>query len=247
MHQHFLSAAAAGVAGLVYTSREFTHLFDIYVPIALGVFAAIVLIVGAAVVVYRRRPVERAGRWSEHNRIEGAYALLLACTVVFLLYLTFRTEHRVEVVANAEKPSLVIDVYGQKWEWHFDYPGYGINRYSGTVGHETLVVPTNEAIRFRLISLDVIHEFWIPALRYKHDLIPGSTQEITLSFEKPGVYPGQCAEFCGLYHSRMTFTAVAESPARFAAWAQSARRHPSLAAGTMRASSASEVSAGVHS
>ena len=119
--------------------------------------------------------MERAARWHENNRLEGAYALLLA-VVVFLLYVTFGAEHQVDTVSAEERPQLDVNVIGAKWEWHFNYPAYGINRYSGTVGHETLVLPTNEAIRFRLISLDVIHEFWVPELRYKHDLIPGSVQ-----------------------------------------------------------------------
>ena len=81
-------------------------------------------------------------------------------------------------------------------------------------------MPAGEAVRFNLTSVDVIHSFWIPALRYKHDAIPGSTQVITLLFSR-GVFPGQCAEFCGLRHADMIFTAHAVSRAAFTAWAQS--------------------------
>ena len=77
-----------------------------------------------------------------------------------------------------------------------------------------------EAVRFEITSVDVIHSFWIPALRYKHDAIPGSTQIATLVFSR-GVFPGQCAEFCGLRHADMIFTADALSPAAFTAWARS--------------------------
>jgi cytochrome c oxidase subunit II len=207
-------------ATLVSTRRVYDHLFSIYVPIAVGVFLFIVLTALIAVVIFRRRPPERAARWHENNPLEGTYAVLLACVATFLLYLTFTAEHKVDTIANHEHPAVVIDVTASKWEWTFTYPAYGFSVRSGTVGRQPLVVPANEAVRFNLMSLDVIHSFWIPALRYKHDALPGSVQVITLAFSQ-GVFPGQCAEFCGLRHSDMVFTAHAVSPAVFTAWAQS--------------------------
>ncbi|MGH2886475.1 MAG: cytochrome c oxidase subunit II, partial [Solirubrobacteraceae bacterium] len=170
------------------------------------------------VVIFRRRPVDTAARWHENNLLEGSYAVLLACVAAFLLYLTFTAEHRVDTVANLERPALTIDVTASKWEWTFTYPAYGFSVHSGTVGREPLVVPAEVPVRFNLTSADVIHSFWIPALRYKRDAIPGATEVATLMFSK-GVFPGQCAEFCGLRHADMIFTAHAVSPVAFAAWA----------------------------
>jgi cytochrome c oxidase subunit II len=213
------SSLVGAVQGLVDTRTEYDHLFSIYVPIAIGVFLVILVVVGISVLVFRRRPPERAARWHENNRLEGSYAVLLACVAAFLLYLTFTAEHKVDTVSNREHPSVVIRVIASKWEWTFDYPAYGIVLRSGTVGRQPLVVPAGEAVRFEITSVDVIHSFWIPALRYKHDAIPGSTQIATLVFA-PGVFPGQCAEFCGLRHADMIFTARALHPAAFAAWAR---------------------------
>jgi cytochrome c oxidase subunit II len=208
---------------LVSTRHEYDHLFSIYVPIAVGVFAVIVAAVVVAVLVFRRRPPERAARWSEHNVVEGSYAALLACVAAFLLYLTFTAEHRVDTVANRQKPALVVDVTASKWEWTVRYPSYGFSVRSGTVGRQAFVVPAGVAVRVNLTSVDVIHSFWVPALRYKHDAIPGSTQVTTLTFSN-GVFGGQCAEFCGLRHADMLFTLRAVSPASFAAWARSMGR-----------------------
>jgi cytochrome c oxidase subunit II len=208
---------------LVSTRGEYDHLFSIYVPIGLGVFAVIVLAMLLAVVIYRRRPREKAARWHEHNLLEGSYALLLALTAAFLLYLTFTAEHKVDTVANRHRPAVTVDVTGAKWEWSFYYPAYGFTVHSGTVGDQPLVVPANQAIRLNLTSVDVIHSFWVPALRYKHDLIPGSVQVTTLTFT-PGVFTGQCAEFCGLRHSDMTFTVHAVSTPQFLAWARAGAR-----------------------
>ena len=215
-----LSGLGRASPALVDTRAEYDHLFSIYVPIAIGVFAAIVIITLLAVLIYRRRPPERAARWHEHNPIEGTYALLLACTAAFLLYLTFSAEHKIDTVANQERPSVVIQVTGSKWEWTFTFPSYGFSVRSGTVGRQTLVVPAGQAVRFLLSSSDVIHSFWIPELRYKHDAIQGSTQVTTLTFPR-GVMSGQCAEFCGLRHSDMVFTVHAVSPGAFTAWARS--------------------------
>ena len=205
---------------LVDTRHEYDHLFAIYVPIAVAVFALVVLAIGFAVLRYSRRAPSQAARWHEHNRLEGGYALALALVVVFLLYLTFSAEHRVDTVAAHERPGLTVDVTGAKWEWQFYYPAYGITARSGTVGRQPLVVPVGEAIRFNVSTIDVIHAFWIPQLRYKRDLIPGTTESATLLFDRAGSFPGQCAEFCGLRHADMVFTVRAVNPAQFAAWAR---------------------------
>lgn len=207
-----------GVVALVSTRGEYDHLFSIYVPIAVGVFVVIVIAVVGSAVIFRRRPVDEAARWHENNLLEGSYAVLLACVAAFLLYLTFTAEHRVDTVANRERPGLTVDVTASKWEWTFTYPAYGFSVHSGTVGRQPLVVPAEVPVRFNLTSADVIHSFWIPALRYKRDAIPGATEVATLLFSK-GVFPGQCAEFCGLRHADMIFTAHAVSPGAFAAWA----------------------------
>lgn len=205
--------------GFVYTRSVYDHLADIYAPIAIGVFGIVIILMAFAVVRYRRRPPSAAASWRENNRLEAAYALLLVCVVAFLLYLTYSAEHKVDTVSARERPSLTVDVIASRWEWTFYYPAYGITVRSGEVGHQPLVVPTNEAIRFKLSSVDVIHAFWVPALRFKRDAFPDYTEDVTLSFGRRGVFQGQCAEFCGLRHAEMIFTVDAVSPAQFAAWA----------------------------
>ena len=206
---------------LVSTRHEYDHLFDIYVPIALGVFGVIVVAILSAAVRYRFRPPEKAARWHEHHVLESVYAVVLVATVVFLLYKTFDTEHQIDTVANREKPAVRINVIASRWEWTFQYPQYNITIHSGSSGDATFFVPAHRPVAFYLTSIDVIHAFWIPALRFKHDNNPGSTQLSTLVFDRAGLYQGQCAEYCGLNHSEMVFRARALTPARFAAWAQS--------------------------
>src|SRR5206468_3089600 len=124
--------------------------FDIYVPIALGVFAIITLLAIYAGIRGRRRPPEKAARWHEHHLLEGTYTVVLACIVGFLLYETFTTEHKVDTVANRQPAAATINVVGSRWEWTFQYPQYGITIYSGTSGDSTFVVPAGQAVRFHL-------------------------------------------------------------------------------------------------
>lgn len=210
---HALSAA------LVDTRHQYVRLFDIYVPIAVGVLGVIVIAVLVLVLRSRRRAVQDASRRHENHALESTYAVLLALTVAGLLYFTFSAEHQVDTVANREHPALTIDVIGSQWEWTFTYPAYHVTVRSGTTGLRTFVVPTGQPVRFALTSADVIHSFWVPALDYKHDLIPGMTQYQTLTFSRPGLFQGQCAEFCGLRHADMVFSVKAVPPAQFRAWA----------------------------
>jgi cytochrome c oxidase subunit 2 len=209
-------------AALISTRREYTWLFSIYVPIAAFVF---VLVVGAILwAVLRARMRTDASRRSESSRLEGAYAVLLTGVVGFLLYLTFTAEHKVDTVADRERPSLTINVVAARWEWEFRYPRYRIVARSGTVGDQPLVVPENRAIRFNLRSQDVIHSMWVPELRFKRDLIPGETEHVTLTFTQLGTFGGQCAEFCGLRHAEMVFRVRVLAPAAFTKWLLANRR-----------------------
>jgi cytochrome c oxidase subunit II len=209
------------LASLISTRGQYNHLASIYLPIAGAVFALIVGTALFAVVRYRR--AGSVSRRATNNLLEGSYTVLLACVAGVLLYLTLTAEHRVDTVANRERPSVTVDVTAAKWEWQFRYPNYGIVRRSGTIGDQPLVVPADRAIRFNLTSQDVIHAFWVPELRFKRDLFQGTVQHVTLTFTRPGTFKGQCAEFCGLRHSEMLFRVEVLSPGRFTQWADANR------------------------
>jgi cytochrome c oxidase subunit 2 len=79
-------------------------------------------------------------------------------------------------------------------------------------------IPVGQPVRVRVIGGDVIHSFWVPQLAGKTDTIPGRTNVAWIEAERPGVYQGQCTEYCGLQHANMAFQVIAESPEAFAAW-----------------------------
>lgn len=108
-----------------------------------------------------------------------------------------------------------IEIVGHQFWWHVVY-----HRADGTtlVSANEVRLPVGERVEFSLTSADMIHSFWIPALGGKMDLIPGRINRLSLLAKRPGIYRGQCAEFCGTSHALMAFSVVAMDPAEFETW-----------------------------
>jgi cytochrome c oxidase subunit 2 len=104
---------------------------------------------------------------------------------------------------------LQVEVIGHQWWWEFRYPQLGL-----TTANE-LHVPVGKTVGLRMVTQDVIHSFWIPALAGKRDVFANRTTTLWFKAEEAGDYPGQCAEFCGIEHARMAFQVVAQAPADF--------------------------------
>lgn len=113
-------------------------------------------------------------------------------------------------------PALTLQVTASQWWWSVRYlsprPGDVF-----TTANE-IHIPVGQPIRIELMSADVIHSFWIPQLAGKMDVIPGITNVTWLQADKPGVYRGQCAAFCGAQHAHMALFLIADTPRDFAAW-----------------------------
>ena len=111
--------------------------------------------------------------------------------------------HRVRVVAR-------------QWWWELEYLD-GDRRLAFTTANE-LRIPAGEPVELVLTSGDVIHSLWIPRLAGKIDLIPGQTNRLVVQADGPGVYRGQCAEFCGIAHAQMALYVVSLPPDDYRAW-----------------------------
>lgn len=113
-------------------------------------------------------------------------------------------------------------VIGRQWMWQSYYPG-------GQMEQNTLHLPVGKTTRLVLSSEDVIHSFYAPAFRLKHDAVPGKSVQFAITPTQPGHYRLQCAEFCGTNHSVMAGTIVVMEPDAFAHWQRSNRADYSLA------------------
>ena len=112
-----------------------------------------------------------------------------------------------------------ITVIGQQWWWEYRYDVDGDGE-DDIVTANDLVIPAGESISLSIESRDVIHSFWIPQLNGKRDAVPGRSHPLLLQADEPGVYRGQCTEFCGLSHGYMRMRVVALSPADYEVWVE---------------------------
>lgn len=114
-----------------------------------------------------------------------------------------------------------VHVVGHQWWWEVRYPD------SGVVTANEIHIPAGEPVRVVLSSDDVIHSFWVPQLQGKLDMVPGVTNAIWLQADQPGIYRGECAEFCGIQHAKMHLLIIAEPPDQFDQWLE-AQRQPAV-------------------
>jgi cytochrome c oxidase subunit 2 len=184
--------------------------------VLVGILAVIYLLVMAALIysVSRRRPpaLEPGAPRADRTALTSVLTAGAIIPFVILTALLLATLHVLAVVLPAETPdALAVEVRGQQWWWEFEYGG------SVRTANE-LHIPTGRRVVLRLHAHDVIHSLWVPALQGKLDLVPGKTNVTWLQADRPGVYRGQCAEFCGIQHAQMAFVVIAHPPAEFDAW-----------------------------
>jgi cytochrome c oxidase subunit II len=112
-------------------------------------------------------------------------------------------------------------VIGWMWWWEVRYPDDGI------VTANEIHIPAGQYVEIRTTAADVIHAVWPSELAGKIDSIPGEWKSIWLRADEPGVYRGQCAEYCGDQHTNMDFLIIAQPPDEYAAWVASQSQTPS--------------------
>ncbi len=190
----------------------------------LGLAVAVVLIISIAVLagVLMRRvranaltvgrlPVERGGTGMPWIYIG------LALTIVALAGSVTWTMVTMAAIASPSKtPRITIAIRGHQWWWEVQYRTGDPSRQFTTANE--IHVPVGEPVRLELTTADVIHTFWVPAISGKTDLIPGQTNVTWIEADQPGVYRGQCNEYCGQQHANMRLTLFADPPDKFQAW-----------------------------
>ncbi|MCC8404452.1 cytochrome c oxidase subunit II [Paraburkholderia sp. MMS20-SJTN17] len=133
--------------------------------------------------------------------------------------------------------ALHLQVTGEQWWWKVDYPADG--QQPGFSTANEFHVPVGRPVIIELKAGDVIHSFWMPNLHGKKDMLPGLDSTIEFRADKPGLYRGQCAEYCGAEHAWMAMFVTADPPERYAQWrAQQAALAVSSAMGAAPAASA---------
>ena len=187
-------------------------------PVFIGVEAALIW----CIVRYRGRADEPTPQTVGGGRSLGVFFAIPAVIVALLFPFGETTLLR---VVRTEPPQVQIRVEAFQWEWTFLYLQEGIFVSGKTlVKPAEMVLPVDEPVRITLTSRDVIHSFFVPDLLFKRDAIPGRTTTFEFTPTQIGTFPAQCAEFCGLWHSRMTFDVKVVSSLDYQAWIKQQRK-----------------------
>lgn len=160
----------------------------------------------------RAQPL-RARRWLLGGGLVLPLVVLGALAVVNLLHLLGPGLH-------APAHSTVVGVNAKAWWWQLRVPDPG---HPDLFSANELVLPVGRPVRLAMVSEDLIHSLWVPALAGKVDLLPGRVQHLVLHTDKAGRWSGPCAEFCGLGHTKMVLQVVALPAADYDAWLHNQR------------------------
>jgi cytochrome c oxidase subunit 2 len=205
-------------------SPQAQKIYDLFVPILIVAIVVGIAIIVATVVValkfrYKKGSNENPKQVHGNTRLEIGWTILPALILAVIAVPTVATIF--DLAENPGPQALQVHVVGKQWWWEFKYPNEKV------VTADELVIPTGRDVFVKLDACEgsgasetcnVIHSFWVPELSGKKDVVPGQTNTLTLSADKPGTYLGQCAEYCGLSHANMRFRVIAKSPADFEQW-----------------------------
>ena len=192
--------------------RSIAHLFWVMLGVSLVGFGFIVTLLFLGW-VRRDRPYLPGGR-GERTATQLVLLLGVALPIVLLVALFVWSDLFVlsSTAAPKRPTALTVRVIGHEWWWEVRYRG------SSAVTANEIHIRVRTKVTAIVTTADVIHSFWIPELNRKTDMIPGRANRLVLEADRPGVYRGQCAEFCGLQHAHMSVEVIAEPKPRFDAW-----------------------------
>ena len=225
------------------------HMLALWICVVIGaiVFGAM----GWAMFKFRKSRGAVPAKFSHNTTAEINWTVV---PVILLVIMAVPATAKLIAMYDTRESEMTVKVTGVQWMWKYEYLGEDVVltsrlaresdrlRQSGTrpdaaanphylleVDNE-LVLPTDTKVRFVITADDVIHAWWVPALGWKQDAIPGLINEAWTEIKTPGVYRGQCAELCGKDHGFMPIVVEAVSKEEFATWLASKKPAPAAEA-----------------
>jgi cytochrome c oxidase subunit 2 len=184
----------------------------------LTILSAVILVIVAGTTIYSLMRYRHQAGQDEPRQLFGNTRLELTWTIIPLLMVmvifgfTFNTMRTADPPVDGQQPDLVIT--GHQWWWEVEYPKLGV------VTANEIHIPVGQPLLVRLESADVIHDFWVPKLGRKMDMVPGHPNHIWLEAHEAGTYLGACSEFCGVQHAWMRLLVIAQPQSEFEVWQQ---------------------------
>jgi cytochrome c oxidase subunit 2 len=220
-----LLAAGCTPQSVTEEGRAVHNLYNLFLYIAAVVFVAVSGLVIWSVVRYRRRDDELPRQTHGNNRLELLWTLIP--TVIVLVLFVFTLQAQDKVLDQSGQADVKLTVTAFQWSWRFTYDGTGAEVVGSPGTVPEMVVPVGQTIRVKLVSADVVHSFYVPQTLFKRQAIPGTENTFDLTFEKVGLYHGQCTQFCGLQHPDMVFRVRVLEQGAYQSWLAATTRRSS--------------------
>ena len=226
-----------GVTHLSNNAYE-AHMLALWICVAIGL--AVFIGMGVAIVKFRKSKGAVADTGFTHNtRLEILWTVI---PVILLVIMAIPATSKLVAMYDTRDSELTVKVTGYQWMWGYEYLGQDVQfvsrmdrrsdeiRQSGVRPDAAtdpyylldvdnpLVLPIDTKIRFVITADDVIHSWWVPALGWKQDAVPGIVNEAWADISTPGIYRGQCAELCGKDHAFMPIVVQAVEKEEFQRW-----------------------------
>jgi len=230
--------------GVTSTSQNAyeAHMLVLWVCVVIGilVFGAM----GYAMFKFRKSKGAVAATFTHNTTAEVIWTVV---PIMILVVMAWPATTKLIAMYDARDAEMTVKITGYQWMWKYEYLGEDV-AFTSRLDRESdrirqsgvqpdlaanphylldvdnpLVLPVNTKVRFVITSDDVIHSWWVPALGWKQDAIPGFINEAWTDIQEPGVYRGQCAELCGKDHGFMPIVVNAVSPEEFRTWLVSQR------------------------
>ncbi len=237
--------------GVTHTSRMAwdAHMVALWVCTVIGV-----LVFGAmayAIFKFRKSKGAVAAQFAHNTKAEIIWTVI---PIIILIVMAWPATAKLIAMYDTRDSEMTVKITGYQWMWKYEYMGEDVAftsrldrksdevRQSGSVPtmatdphylldvDNPLVLPVDTKVRFVITSDDVIHAWWVPALGWKQDAVPGFINERWTNIETEGVYRGQCAELCGKDHGFMPIVVKAVSKDEFKSWLASRKTAPAAPA-----------------
>jgi cytochrome c oxidase subunit II len=218
-----LSAAGCTPDAVTEQGQAIYNLYNLFMYIAAVVFVIVSGLVIWSVIRYRRRGDELPTQTHGNNKLELTWTLIP--TVIVLALFVFTIQAQDKVLDSSGDADVNLTVTAFQWSYRFTYEGTGAEVVGSPETIPEMVVPVGQRVRVKLLSADVVHTYYVPQTLFKRQAIPGTVNEFDLTFEKEGLFHGQCTQFCGLQHTDMTYRVRVVTPGQYQSWlAETTRR-----------------------
>jgi cytochrome c oxidase subunit 2 len=191
-------------------ARDVDALFMFLVYLSIFFFLLVAGLTFWSVIRYRRKPGRMTPHITDHLGLELTWSIIPLIIVMGVFFWGFRNYMKSQVAPNE---ALEISVTAKKWVWSFEYP-------DGTRTLNEVHLPVNKPVRFIMTSEDVLHDFYVPEMRVKMDVVPNRYTELWFQPAAEGLFRLTCAEYCGKGHSDMMGKVYVENDAKFKHWVE---------------------------